>query len=541
MIEATWAIKLFRAFEIAMVLGGIILIHELGHYLVGKWSRMRVEEFAIGIGPTIKSWERGGTLYRLCPFLFMGYVRICGLEGEQDADVIEGSFYTRPHSQRLAVIMAGSVTNVICAALLFCVLYGFWGVPDIRSDTTLAQIMANSAASEAGVQPGWRITAVDGHDTPQPEMVEQRVRSSNGKPVVLTLEREAYGRADQFQAALTIATDAPALTAVEAGSIAARQALRPGDLLLAVGDREVTDGARVEAELAAAGHRQLKLAARREVTLKPRWSAKKERYLVGVVFRDDNANQNVIQRVEPGGAADQAGLEPGDAIVAVDGRPTTHPMVILQALTEVAPDLELSAPEQVSLRPREVTVERGGQDLTVTLIPQARRQQREQAPVAGQVAADQDLPLENYLVGNPGLTLEPRFKHLGLVGSIGYGLQRSQRIVEMVLEGLGLLARGRKLDQVGGPVAILRLLSDAAVLGPYDLFEMAGTLSIMIGVFNLLPLPALDGGRVVFILLEWLFRRPMLSRAKESMVHSVGLLVLLGLIVLVSIRDVQRW
>ncbi|MBI2302611.1 MAG: site-2 protease family protein, partial [Armatimonadetes bacterium] len=128
-----------------------------------------------------------------------------------------------------------------------------------------------------------------------------------------------------------------------------------------------------------------------------------------------------------------------------------------------------------------------------------------------------------------------------LMASVGHGVERGWSVVHEALKGLGLLAQGRKLDQVGGPVAILKLLSQAAGSGGYDLFETAAMLSIILGVMNLLPLPALDGGRLVFIFLEWGFRRPVIGRTREAYVHVVGLVVLLGLLALITVRDLRRW
>lgn len=470
--DADLWLRVLRMVEIIAVLGGIILVHEFGHYIVGKWSGMAVDEFAIGVGPTIREWQRGGTKYRLCWFLFMGYVRIRGLEGESDADVAEGSFYSRPHGQRMLAILAGSAMNVLTAALLFCLLYGIWGVPDVRSDNTISQVVPNSAAAAAGLEPGWRIISVDGRPTPLPEPIEQAVRASRGRPLRFVLEREGV---------------------------------------------------------------------RREVTITPRYHPEDRRYLVGVAFRNDGACTNVIDRVDPGGPAGRAGLERGDRIIGVDGRRVDHPIEILDKLSYVPPALEHAEPYEVGLKPLRVEFLRNGVRLETTVEPEARKRQRLKPSVDGRAVKLEDAEVESYLEGDVGLTLERRYKHLGVVGALARGLDHSRRIVGDILEQLGLLARGRHLDQVGGPVAILKVLSDAAFVGLYDLIEMAGTLSIMIGFFNLLPLPALDGGRAVFIALEWLRGRPVIGRVRESQVHTVGLLLLLGLMVLISIRDLRRW
>ncbi|NUP99846.1 MAG: RIP metalloprotease RseP [Armatimonadetes bacterium] len=477
----TWfehgSVWLLRAVQIGLVLGGIILIHEFGHFIVAKWSRMVVDEFAVGLGPTIKSWRRDGTLYRVAPFLFMGYVRIRGLEGEPDADELEGSFYRRPVYQRLAVLAAGAAMNVLFAALVFCLLYGLWGVPE-RPDTTISEVVSGSAAQQAGLQPGWRITAVAGEPTADPGAVREKIAASQGKPLMLRVEQDG---------------------------------------------------------------------AERELTVAPRPDGSGH-YLIGVVFEDkDGGFTSEIRRVDPGKAAAVAGLRRGDQIVAVNGQRTEQADDIMAALASVPAADELKDRREVSLPPVAVTVLRGGQEQTFSVQPRPRKEQRLKES-GGAEAADQEV--ETYLVGDVGLALERRYQRLGLAASLREGALRSYEILVGVLSQLGVLLRGQQLDQVGGPVQIVKFLSEAAFLGGYELLNWAGMLSIMIGVFNLLPLPALDGGRMLFILLDPLVRFVLgklgsknpseLSRRMETWAHAVGLIALLALMLLVSVRDLTR-
>ena len=463
--------------EIALTLGGIILIHECGHFLTAKWAGMDVEEFAIGIGPALRTWERGGTVYRLAPLLFMGYVRIRGMEGEPDADVMPGSFYGRPHGQRIVVMIGGAVLNLLTAAVLFCLLYSVWGSPDSNVDTTVAQVTAGSAAEQAGIAEGWRIVSLDGRPMTRHQDVEQAIRNGGG-------------------AAVTVGLVDP-------------------------------DG------------------ASHQITVTPRFDDALKRYLMGVTFRDDGGFTTEIAQVSADGPAAHAGLRRGDRVLSVNGRPALHPDDVMLPIEKLTPQQEKARPGSFTPAPIKLTVERAGQSLEIELTPATKKALREKPPAPGEkIDPNADRDVESYLIGDGGFLLARRFKHLGPGAAIGTGFEHSWHIIEGVLDNLAMLIHGRGLKEVGGPVMIVKTLSEAAHNGLYELLQWAGTLSIMIGMLNLVPLPELDGGRVVFIIFDWLWtrvgRRRELDRRFEGWVHAVGLMVLLLLMAVVSIRDLRR-
>jgi len=463
--------------QILLALGGIILVHEIGHFLFAKWTGIHVDEFAVGVGPTVAKWERGGTLYRVAPLLFMGYVRIRGLEGEENADVLPGGFYSRPHYQRILVMIGGALLNLVTAALLFGLVYTAWGVLDENVDTTLATVQPGSAAEAAGIVENSRITALDGQPTSKPEMIEQAVRASGGK-------------------AMTFRVIGP-------------------------------DG------------------VQREHTITPRHDPGTDRYLIGVVFRSDFGFDRRVGKVAPGGAAELAGLKRGDEILTVAGRRVTHPMQVIDALTTVPEALEKGDARSTRLEPVNLTIDRGGEVHELHLTPTPKKSERIKPPTPGEKAEPaSSRPLESYLVADPGFQLQRRMKRLGLGEAMLTGVTRTWQIVVDVTRNVVMLFRGVGLKQVGGPVMIVKSLSDAASVGMYDLLTWAASLSIMIGVFNLLPLPALDGGRVVFILIDWvasvLPSRRQIDRRLEGMIHAVGLMLLLALMVVITFRDLTR-
>ena len=131
----------------------VIFLHELGHMLSAKKFGISVYEFSIGMGPKIVSKLFGGTLYALRLLPFGGFVKVAGLNDEDDAPAPDAvSFYTRPLWQRCVVIAAGSIMNLISGFLIFLFIFLVWGTRSLTP--VIDSVVANSPAAQAGLQSG---------------------------------------------------------------------------------------------------------------------------------------------------------------------------------------------------------------------------------------------------------------------------------------------------------------------------------------------------------------------------------------------------
>ncbi len=182
-----------------LVLSVLVLIHELGHFLAARWFGIKVEEFAFGLPFTRPLWQirRGETLYSIYPLLFGGFVRLLGEEGPTSSldklGASEGrprSFWDRGRKQRMTVIAAGVVMNLVLALVGFVLLYAIVGVPIAKSNkVTIVAVEEGSPAKQADLRVDDRVVEVEDQAISDGAQFSRLMRSWAGLAVNLTVER----------------------------------------------------------------------------------------------------------------------------------------------------------------------------------------------------------------------------------------------------------------------------------------------------------------------------------------------------------------
>ncbi len=180
-----------KALYFVAVIGVLIFIHELGHFLVARFFGMGVRTFSLGFGPKLLGFTAGPTEYRISAVPLGGYVQLVAQDGEDDP-ATEGFdpktwFIRRPAWQRMLVVAAGPVFNLLLAWGLYASLYAAHGRFEVPA--VLGQINEESAAARAGLQAGDAVTAIDGSPIAYFRELQSRVEASKGKPLQLTLRR----------------------------------------------------------------------------------------------------------------------------------------------------------------------------------------------------------------------------------------------------------------------------------------------------------------------------------------------------------------
>lgn len=179
------------------ILTVIVFFHELGHYWIARRNGVRVDVFSIGFGPELFGWTaRSGTRWKVSLLPLGGYVKMFGEgattgsgedERELTAEEKSVSFHHKRVGQRAAVVVAGPVANFVLAILVFAALFTISGQPFTPAE--VGAVQANSAASEAGFQPGDRIVSIDGTSVERFEQVQRIVRMAPGEALNVTVRR----------------------------------------------------------------------------------------------------------------------------------------------------------------------------------------------------------------------------------------------------------------------------------------------------------------------------------------------------------------
>jgi regulator of sigma E protease len=235
---------------------------------------------------------------------------------------------------------------------------------------------------------------------------------------------------------------------------------------------------------------------------------------VGIHYNQSPLSRLIIREVPEDSAAAAAGLHEGDVIAAVDSRP-------ISTYLSYAVSIRNHAGQTV-----EVTVERDGQML----------------PIAVAVPVD---PLTDSEPLGETIQQKIHFENVPLAEVPGQAVRQFFGTIERMFDGIVSLITGETpLDELAGPIGMGQLTSEVIDESPLPLWVTIATLmfilSLNLGLLNLLPLPALDGGRLLFVLIEVLRRGKRVAPEKEGLVHLVGMAILLTLMLAIAFLDVDR-
>jgi regulator of sigma E protease len=433
----------------AFVLGVLVFVHELGHFLAAKRVGIRVLKFQLGFNPTIFSFRRGDTEYGIGALPLGGFVKMAGENPEDERSGRDDEFLSKSKWQRFQVLIMGPAMNLLLAVVLTAVvLYRGAEVPAFDDQPPIVGVVtADSPAEKADIRVGDRIISVGDRAVTTWEQFFINVGSRPNRELSIDLVRD--GRPLTRKVTSTVA---------------------PGQSRIEVGD-------------------------------------------IGVL---PNVHPHLIRTI-PGDPGDRDGLRAGDVIVSIDGKPITFATDFRETIAK--------HPEQAV----RVEILRGGAPQTLTITPRRNRAGDQSAFPAGTAGWLGVTPVDETKSFKPTA-----------VQAVELSVRKNVQYAGLIFQTIwGLVTRETSPKQLMGPLAIAQLSGEAAQLSWIALISLMASISLNLGLLNLLPIPILDGGHIFIMMLEGVARRDFSMRVKEKMLLA-GFVVLMMLMVTVIYNDLTR-
>jgi regulator of sigma E protease len=423
-----------------VLLGVMIVIHELGHYWAAVLCDVKVDVFSVGFGPRLFGFRRGETDFRFSAILFGGYVKMAGEQPGESVTSDPRAFSNKPRWQRLFIVFAGPLMNIILAVAVLTGLYmvRYYQPSEGYMNAVIGYVEEGSPAADAGIQKGDRVIEIDGRKSPTWDDLKETEGFSSNVSLAVVLQRDSR----------TIRT-----------------------------------------------------------TLTPRYHEESGMGYAG--WREDNDVE--ISEVRAGSAAEEAGLQPGDILVSANGIPIRS--------TYGLPRLV----EQSKSEPLKVVVRRGDELKTVHVTPRY-----------------QDVDGKMRWVMGIGMSPQRQLTRLGFVPALRESLNTNARYATVILRFFkGMVEQRMSPKSLEGPIGIAKLSRAAAKRGAFEFFLLMAMVSLNLAVVNLLPIPVLDGGTILLLLIEMTVRRDLSIQFKEIMFR-VGFVFLLALMAFVLYNDITK-
>lgn len=422
-----------------IMIGVMILIHELGHYWAARFFDVKVETFSFGFGPRLFGFKKGETDFRFSLILLGGYVKMAGEQpGDEHASEPRG-LQSKPRWQRLIILFAGPAMNIILAVAVLTGLFmvRFPKIPSTRSPE-IGYIVPDGPAAKAGLKQGDRIVQIGDEANPTWEDISMREAASAGHAMSVWIVRN--------------------------------------------GQRELVHVT---------------------PTLEPK---------TGAGFAGwEEPNQIEIGNLRPDSPAAKAGLKPGDLIVSVDGQP-------IQSTAKVHDIISGGGG-----KPVDVVYSRNGHTMTAQLTPEKL----------------ENNGAKEWMIG---VTLEAKitFVSLPFPQALSESVHENAKNATFIYQFLrGVAERRMSPKSVAGPIGIVQMSGEEAREGPMAFLGLMAALSLNLAIVNLLPIPILDGGTMLMLLVEIFMRRDLSLQVREAALR-LGFVFIMALVAFVIYNDISK-
>ena len=419
-----------------IVLGVLILIHELGHFITAKLSGVKVNEFAIGMGPTLFRIKGKETTYAIRLLPIGGFV---AMEGEEEDSEDDRAFNKKSVWKRMLIVVAGAAMNLI---LGFIITTSLVIMSTVSASTTVLGFEPDALSSQTGLNSGDRIVEINGISVNNFGDISREFSHSEE---LSTLDIKVVRKGEEI-----ILEDVSFPTVEKNGKI------------YPTIDFKVSSG----------------------------------------------LPSTVVGGVVEGALSEQSGLQTGDRILNINGKN-------ISIYTDIATAFSVTYNKDTL----DITVERNGEKLLLRDV---------RFPVL-QAAEDLSAPDIDFKVKAEEKTVLNILKH---------SVFRTGSFVTLMYDTIIDMVTGKlSVKYVSGPVGTSTVIYQAAKTGFETLLSLVALISINLAVVNLLPLPALDGGKLVFLLIELIFRKKVPQKI-EAAISFAGIVILMILMVVIVFKDI---
>lgn len=447
---------LFIIVAAILLLGPLIAIHEFGHYFVARKLGVKVLVYSIGFGPTVLKWtsKKSGIQYQLSALPLGGYVKMLD---EREGNVAEEDLpfaFNRQHPwKRIAIVAAGPLINLVFAIILFWILF----LPSQEQlNTRVGKVLPQTPAAEVNMQPGDRITAVDGTQVSTWEKLNFALVDRAGETGTIHIQANRDGQLQNFQLPIQ--------------DFLKDQSQSPLEVL-------------------------------------------------GFTPYRPNIPA-VVSKLSEDGAAIRQGMKEGDQILAIDG-------VVMKDWYDVVQVVQAS-PEKLL----KIDVLRQDQRVQLEIMPQAKRDNM--GNTTGMLGVQSD----------PGkITIPEEYKQTiqySPTEALMMAVDKTGQISSMILNSIVKMVRGLiGLDNLSGPITIAKVAGQSAEMGWQTFISFMALMSVSLGILNLLPIPMLDGGHLVYYFIELIRGKPV-SEQIQLVGLKIGMVLLGSMMLLALFNDFMR-
>lgn len=574
-----------------IVLGLAVIFHEWGHFIVAKLLGAKVDRFAVGFGQKLFSYTWHDTEYAVCALPLGGYVKIRGMDPDDETTGAEWEFLQLSPWKRILIVVAGPLMNFVLAYLIYVIIFAGFGEAYTAS-TVVGRVPVNSGGWEMGLLDGDRIVSVNGqpveswNDITQQlgGFIEENRETSGDRTLALQVERdgqilekskaipEAIFQSQNNSLTIPETFQGIFVTDVLKGGVAEKAGIKPGmtiesadgqilttrdewssyfssrfqkddkgqylTLPVTVVARE-TNGATIaltlQPELVQPAPDAVPNQPKTKIDLLYEGEMSIKEYLtpsIGLLGVAPKLSP-VVGSVREGGPASKAGIATGSRIVEINGEPVDDWVDLLLAEQNAIQNVEVPPDTVPPASPVEITwLDPSNQMKTATVTPTVEMQN---------ILTHTSMKTgKRYAMVQLGMDMQSDRRTMGIIGALGAAWNRLLYISGTMVDFIGQLITGQASPKLlGGPIAIYQLSAETGRWGMERFLGFIALLSANLGLLNLFPLPPLDGGHVVFYIYEMLRRKPI-SMAQMENFGRIGFALIIPLMLFLIFNDLSR-